>query len=133
MQNPPNLRGNDYCQSPDGAKAPSGMPARIADFSTAFHSTYRANILNFLRATTMDLLETDGPYEGATCAQTNQSGFAHVNNSQLAQYRATVDFYRTLKRELNTFKTPCPTLTGVAAAPTRSRWGTPTHGIASSP
>lgn len=105
MQNPPNLRGNDYCQSPDGAKAPSGMPARIADFSTAFHSTYRANILNFLRATTMDLLETDGPYEGATCAQTDQSGFAHVNNSQLAQYRATVDFYRTLKRELNTFNT----------------------------
>ena len=53
----------------------------------------------------MAMLETDGPYEGATCAVTNASGFSHANNSQLAQYAANVAFYRQLKRELNTFLT----------------------------
>ena len=51
------------------------------------------------------MLETDGPYEGATCARTNSSGFAHQNNSQVAQWQATVGFYQQLKRELNTYNT----------------------------
>lgn len=102
MQNPPGLAGDDYCASPDGE---SGYNTRIADFSTAFHATYRSNIVAFLEATTMELLETDGPYEGATCAVTNRSGFAHVNNSQLAQFRATVEFYQRLKSKLNTYNT----------------------------
>ena len=42
----------------------------------------------------MTMLETDGPYEGATCAVTHASGFSHANNSQLAQYAANVAFYR---------------------------------------
>ena len=102
MQNPPGLHGADYCKSPDGG---SGYNTKIADFTTAFHAQYRANILSFLEQTTMEMLETDGPYEGATCAVTNASGFAHVNNSQLAQFRATVDFYRLLKQRLNTYNT----------------------------
>jgi hypothetical protein len=30
---------------------------------------------------------------------TSASGFAHANNSQLAQFAANVDFYRQRKRE----------------------------------
>lgn len=104
MQNPPGLdrqtRPDDFCRDPDGAEY-----AHIADFTTDFHRQYRENIVAFLKATTMEMLETDGPYEGATCAPTANSGFAHVNNSQLAQYKVTVDFYRDLKREVNTFNT----------------------------
>ena len=71
------------------------------------------------------MLETDGPYEGATCALTESSGFVHVNNSQIAQapalygnhlphmattcltwqYEATVSFYREIKNRFNTFVT----------------------------
>ena len=102
MQNPPGLEGNDYCKSPDGATT---YNTHIADFSTAFHAAYRKRIFKFLERTTMQLLETDGPYEGATCAVTNHSGFAHQNNSQVAQYQATVDFYLELKARFNTFNT----------------------------
>ena len=87
MQNPPGLSGNDYCKPPDGE---ADYGTHIADFSTPFHATYRSRIVAFLEQTTMEMLETDGPYEGATCAATNHSGFAHVNNSQLAQYGAAV-------------------------------------------
>eukprot|EP00966_Prymnesium_polylepis_P113988 2634696-Prymnesium_polylepis.1 len=38
----------------------------------------------------MDMLETDGPYEGATCGVTSKSGFVHVNNSQVRQWNATL-------------------------------------------
>ena len=99
MQNP---RGMDYaadgCASPDGS-----TPVGIADFSTAFHASYRAKVAAFLAYTTQELLETDGPYEGATCAVTPNSGFAHVNNSQHAQWAATAAFYRQLKATLNTY------------------------------
>jgi len=53
----------------------------------------------------MDMLETDGPYEGATCGVTPNSGFAHVNNSQVVQWNATLQFYRTLKEKYNTYLT----------------------------
>jgi hypothetical protein len=102
MQNPPGLTGNDYCKSPD---AGSNYNSHIADFSTAFHRRYREAIIAFLRKTNMDMLETDGPFEGATCAVTNHSGFKHVNNSQVQQWNATLEFYRTLKRTMNTYLT----------------------------
>jgi hypothetical protein len=103
MQNPKNLTGEDTCHSPDARAGP--VATHIADFSTAFHRRYRDNIVDFLRRTGMSMLETDGPYEGATCAVTGASGFLHANNSQLTQYTANVAFYRQLKRELNTFLT----------------------------
>ena len=53
----------------------------------------------------MDMLETDGPYEGATCAVTANSGFRHANNSQVRQWNATVEFYRTLKEKYGTYLT----------------------------
>jgi hypothetical protein len=102
MQNPPGLSGDDYCQSPDGG---SGYNTHIADFTTAFHSSYREAIIAFLNATKMDMLETDGPYEGATCGVTAKSGFTHVNNSQVGQWDATLQFYRVLKAEFNTYLT----------------------------
>ena len=46
-----------------------------------------------------------GPYEGATCAPTNNSGFSHVNNSQVGQWNSTLQFYRTLKEKYNTYLT----------------------------
>ena len=94
MQNPPGLSGDDYCKSPDGG---SEYNSHIADFTTEFHRKYRDAIVAFLGETKMDMLETDGPYEGATCAPTNNSGFTHTNNSQVGQWNATVEFYRTLK------------------------------------
>jgi hypothetical protein len=45
------------------------------------------------------------PAEGATCGVTNSSGFAHVNNSQVGQWNATLQFYRTLKEKYNTYLT----------------------------
>ena len=95
------VTGDDKCISPDGP----GSSVDIADFSTAYHQQYRDNIVSFLNKTGMAMLETDGPYEGATCAVTSKSGFRHVNNSQLVQYAANVEFYRQLKREFNTFLT----------------------------
>ena len=105
MQNPPGLSGEDFCKSPDGG---SEYNSHIADFTTDFHKQYRDAIVDFLGKTKMDMLETDvsrhdttdqrctlprvpvqqgrcgqGPYEGATCAPTNNSGFSHVNNSQV--------------------------------------------------
>ena len=102
MQNPPGLSGNDYCKSPDGG---ANYNSHIADFTTDFHRQYREAIITFLGKTNMDMLETDGPYEGATCGVTNNSGFAHVNNSQVGQWNATLQFYRTLKEKYNTYLT----------------------------
>ena len=155
MQNPPGLSGEDFCKSPDGG---SEYNSHIADFTTDFHKEYRDAIVDFLGKTKMDMLETDvsrhdttdqrctlpgvpvqqgrcgqGPYEGATCAPTNNSGFSHVNNSQVGaepltppphartaapvlaqvcrlwgqvgQWNATLQFYRTLKEKYNTYLT----------------------------
>ena len=127
MQNPPGLSGEDFCKSPDGG---SDYNSHIADFTTDFHKQYRDAIVDFLGKTKMDMLETDvsrhdttdqrctlprvpvqqgrcgqGPYEGATCAPTNNSGFSHVNNSQVGQWNSTLQFYRTLKEKYNTYLT----------------------------
>jgi len=102
MQNPPGLAGEDYCAGPDGG---SGYNTHIADFTTDFHRKYREAIVAFLGKTKMDMLETDGPYEGATCGVTSKSGFVHVNNSQVRQWNATLQFYRELKEKYNTYLT----------------------------
>ena len=104
MQNPPGLGGMDMCQNPDGGSTQT-YNAHIADFTTKFHATYRANIHAFLGQTGMDMLETDGPYEGATCGVTNASGFTHAANSQIQQARVCQTFYAKLKKDFNTYLT----------------------------
>jgi hypothetical protein len=49
--------------------------------------------------------QTDHQYEGATCAVTSKSRFAHQNNSQLVQALACQRFYRQLKADYNTYLT----------------------------
>ena len=51
------------------------------------------------------MLETDGPYEGATRGVTNASGFKHAANSQIQQARACQKFYAQLKKDYNTYLT----------------------------
>jgi hypothetical protein len=55
------------------------------------------------------MLETDGPYEGATCGVTNASGFKHAANSQIQQARACQKFYAQLKKDYNTYLTGAKT------------------------
>jgi hypothetical protein len=89
------------CHNPD---EPS-QGINQADMSTAWYQAFLDRIVRFIELTGQDMLETDGPYEGAACFATNFSDFVSPRNSHSRQVRTMVGFYRTLKRRFGTYLT----------------------------
>ena len=90
LQNPPGLTEADEVIDPT-----TGQGEGIACFATAFHRSFRAGIEAFVQATGFDFIDTDGPYEQAPCGSTTHEHVGLVD-SQFAQWRANVGWYRTL-------------------------------------
>ena len=107
MQNP---RYIDYDK--DGIVIPSaadgGGVGGVACFATEGHRTYREALVWFVNATGIDLLETDGPYEGSPCAAVSHEYHRGLHDSQPAQDMLTQDFYRSLKVKDVYFTVPDP-------------------------
>ena len=80
----------------------------IACFATEGHRLYRQRLIDFVAATGIDMLETDGPYEGVPCDATFHAYHRGRADSQAAQDFFTQDFYRSLKVKDLYFTVPDP-------------------------
>eukprot|EP00750_Incisomonas_marina_P013765 INCI17536.7.p1 GENE.INCI17536.7~~INCI17536.7.p1 ORF type:complete len:859 (+),score=106.03 INCI17536.7:189-2579(+) len=75
------------CVDADGK--PDGAACLASDWSDDYFATIQA----FIEATNFDMIETDGPYEGYTCASTSHSHHRGYNDSMWTQYERNMDFY----------------------------------------
>lgn len=79
------------CLGPDGK--PDGASCLASDWS----DDYFATIKNFIEQTGFDMIETDGPYEGARCSSTQHAYHQGEGDSVWTQYERNMQFYAWCK------------------------------------
>ena len=85
--------GEDFnCIDPD-TKQPGSRFRQSACLASRWADGYFQRVLNFMDATGMDVIETDGPYHGDVCAATTHEHHNGLADSQLRQWEACVHFY----------------------------------------
>ena len=80
------------CIDPDTRK-PGSRFGQSACLASRWADGYFQRVLNFMDATGMDVIETDGPYHGDVCAATTHEHHNGLADSQLRQWEACVNFY----------------------------------------
>ncbi len=91
---------DNNCISPKTGK-PGSMFGQSACLASEWADGYFRRVLNFMDATGMDMIETDGPYHGDVCASTTHKHHIGLEDSQWRQWQACVNFYhRCRKREI---------------------------------
>ncbi len=90
--------GADFnCIDPDTAK-PGSRFGQSACLASRWADGYSQRVLNFMDATGMDIIETDGPYHGDVCAATTHEHHSGLADSQLRQWEACVRFYHECRK-----------------------------------
>ena len=85
--------GEDFnCIDPDTGQ-PGSKFGQSACLASRWADGYFQRVLNFMDATGMDVIETDGPYHGDVCAATTHEYHNGLADSQLRQWEACVSFY----------------------------------------
>lgn len=85
--------GDDFnCIDPETGK-PGSRFGQSACLASRWADGYFERVLNFMDATGMDIIETDGPYHGDVCASTTHAYHNGLADSQLRQWEACVRFY----------------------------------------
>ena len=85
--------GEDFnCIDPDTGQ-PGSKFGQSACLASRWADGYFQRVLNFMDATGMDVIETDGPYHGDVCATTTHEHHNGLADSQLRQWEACVSFY----------------------------------------
>ncbi len=85
--------GKDFnCIDPNTGK-PGSQFGLTACLASGWADGYFKRVLNFMDATGMDVIETDGAYHGAVCASTTHKHHISLEDSQLRQWEACVRFY----------------------------------------
>ena len=86
--------GEDYnCIDPETEK-PGSRFGQSACLASEWADGYAQRVLNFMDATGMDIIETDGPYHGDVCASTKHKHHRGLADSQLRQWESCINFYR---------------------------------------
>ena len=80
------------CIDPDTGQ-PGSRFGQSACLASSWADGYFERVLNFMDATGMDIIETDGPYHGDVCASTEHEYHNGLADSQLRQWEACVHFY----------------------------------------
>ena len=76
----------------------NGKRGGVACMATDFHARYRSNVLGFIRETGMTGLETDGQYEGYSCAdETHDHHHNGIAGGWSYQLETTLEFNIALK------------------------------------
>jgi len=73
---------------------PGSMFGQSVCLASEWSDGYFARVLGFMDATGMDMIETDGPFHGDTCASTVHKHHQGLDDSQLRQWQRCVGFYR---------------------------------------
>ena len=90
--------GKDFnCIDPDIGK-PGSRFGQSACLASSWADGYFQRVLNFMDATGMDVIETDGPYHGDVCAATTHEHHSGLADSQLRQWEACVHFYHECRK-----------------------------------
>ena len=85
--------GEDYnCIDPKTQK-PGSRFGQSACLASEWADGYVQRVLNFMDATEMDIIETDGPYHGDVCASTRHKHHRGLADSQLRQWESCINFY----------------------------------------
>ena len=85
--------GADFnCIDPETGE-PGSRFGQSACLASGWADGYFRRVLNFMDATGMDIIETDGPYHGDVCASTTHAHHNGLADSQLRQWEACVRFY----------------------------------------
>jgi len=85
------------CISPETGQ-PGSMFGQSACLASEWADGYFRRVLNFMDATQMDMIETDGPYHGDVCASNSHQHHRGLADSQHAQWLACVNFYHECRR-----------------------------------
>ena len=90
--------GEDYnCIDPETGQ-PGSRYGQSACLASKWGDDYVKRVLNFMDATGMDIIETDGPYHGDVCASTEHEHHNGLEDSQLRQWEACVNFYHECRK-----------------------------------
>ncbi len=90
--------GEDFnCIDPDTGQ-PGSRFGQSACLASRWADGYFQRVLNFMDATGMDVIETDGPYHGDICAATTHEHHNGLADSQLRQWEACVLFYHECRK-----------------------------------
>ena len=90
--------GEDFnCIDPDTGQ-PGSRFGQSACLASKWADGYFQRVLNFMDATAMDVIETDGPYHGDICAATTHEYHNGLADSQLRQWEACVHFYHECRK-----------------------------------
>ena len=90
--------GADFnCIDPETGE-PGSRFGQSACLASKWADGYVERVLNFMDATGMDIIETDGPYHGDVCASTTHAYHNDLADSQLRQWEACVRFYHECRK-----------------------------------
>ena len=90
--------GEDFnCIDPDTGQ-PGSRFGQSACLASGWADGYSQRVLNFMDATGMDVIETDGPYHGDVCAAKTHEHHDSLADSQLRQWEACVHFYHECRK-----------------------------------
>ena len=90
--------GEDFnCIDPDTGQ-PGSRFGQSACLASRWADGYFQRVLNFMDATGMDVIETDGPYHSDICAATTHKHHNGLADSQLRQWEACVLFYHECRK-----------------------------------
>jgi len=85
------------CISPQSGK-PGSKFGQSACLASEWADGYFRRVLNFIDATGLNVIETDGPYHGDVCASTKHQHHAGLADSQVRQWQACVGFYHECRK-----------------------------------
>jgi len=92
-----NVGDENNCISPETSK-PGSKFGQSACLASEWGDGYFRRVLNFMEATGIDIIETDGPYHGDVCASSRHKHHQGLADSQLKQWQACVEFYHECRK-----------------------------------
>jgi len=93
------------CISPETGQ-PGSAFGQSACLAGEWADGYFRRVLNFIDATGLDIVETDGPYHGDKCASTSHKHHRGLEDSQWRQWEACCRFYRECRKRGVYINTP---------------------------
>ena len=90
--------GEDFNCIDPATEQPGSRFGQSACLASRWADGYFQRVLNFMDATGMDVIETDGPYHGDVCAATTHEHHNGLADSQLRQWEACVHFYHECRK-----------------------------------
>lgn len=93
------------CVDPKTGK-PGSKFGQSACLASEWADRYFQRVLNFMDATGLDVIETDGPFHGDVCASTAHKHHEGLQDSQVAQWLACCNFYHECRKRGVYINTP---------------------------